>query len=180
MTATIDPATTMIATPTRPAPAPSPSTPPVASRTFGDRLAAVAVWRVAALAGVTAAVAVTAVAGVAELAGVPMEAAEKSAPAGEHIPLYAYAFSTLMSVAVGTLIAAVLYRKASRPARAFTIVALALTALSFGLPHTTGHATTATRLVLDLTHVVAAAIVIPAIAHRLGRRPARAAGTTGP
>ena len=42
-------------------------------------------------------------------------------------------------------------------------------ALSFGLPHTTRHATTATRLVLDLTHVVAAAVIVQAIAYRLGR-----------
>jgi hypothetical protein len=149
-----------------------------ASRSFGDRLADLPVWRVAALAGIVAAVAVTAVAGIAELAGVPMEAAEKSAEAGKHIPLYGYAFGVLLSVAVGTVIAAVLYRKASRPGRTFTIVAVALTALSLAGPHTTGHATTATRLVLDLTHLVAAAIVIPTIAYRLDRRPARATRAT--
>lgn len=35
------------------------------------------------------------------------------------------------------------------------------------MPHTTGHATTGTRLLLDLTHVAAGAVVIPAVAKRL-------------
>jgi hypothetical protein len=45
-----------------------------------------------------------------------------------------------------------------------------LTVVSFAGPITTGYATTATRLVLELTHVVAAAIVIPALAWRLAQR----------
>jgi len=42
--------------------------------------------------------------------------------------------------------------------------------LSFSGVITTGHATTATRLVLARTHVVAAAIVIPSLAARLRAR----------
>ena len=49
---------------------------------------------------------------------------------------------------------------------------VALTAPSMGLPITTHQATTATRLVLGLTHVAAAAIIIPAIAHQLALRKA--------
>lgn len=146
-------------------------------RSAGDRLASLPVWRVGALAGVAGAVAVTLTVVVAEAVGVPMEAAPRTADAGEHLALYNFPMSMAMSVALGTLIAAVLYRKARRPGRTFTIVALALTAISFSGPITTGHATTATRLVLELTHVVGAAIVIPALAYRLDRRPA--AATTG-
>jgi hypothetical protein len=171
MTATIDPTTSTLVVPS--------GAPASARPSLGDRLAALPVWRVSALAGLVAAVAATAVAGLAEVAGVPMEAAEKSAATGEHIPLYGYAMSTLMAVAVGTVIAAVLHRKASHPGRTFTIVAVALTLASFALPHTTGHATTATRLVLDLTHVVVAAIVIPVVAARLDRRPATAPAPAG-
>ena len=48
-------------------------------------------------------------------------------------------------------------------------VTTALTVVSFAGPITTGHATTATRLVLALTHVAAAAIVIPMLAARVAR-----------
>lgn len=99
-----------------------------------------------------------------------MEAAEKSAPAGEHIPLYGYAMSVVMSTVVGVLLAVALGRWAKRAARTFVVVTVLLTVASFALPHTTGHATTATRLVLDLTHMVAAAIVIPPLAGVLANR----------
>ena len=131
------------------------------------------VLRAGVTAGVVGAVAATLVAGVAELANVPMEAAEKSAAVGEHIPLYGYAIGTLMATAVGLVLAVALRRWATRPARTWTVVAVALTAASFALPHTTGHATTATRLVLDLTHIAAALVIVPAIADRLPRRNAR-------
>lgn len=172
-TTTVDPRTVATA---GPADAPSTTT----RRSAGDRLASLPVWRVGALAGVVSAVAVTLTVVVAEALGVPMEAAPRTADAGEHLAAYMFPLSMVMSTALGTLIAAVLYRTARRPGRTFTIVALALTAISFSGPITTGHATTATRLVLELTHVVGAAIVIPALAYRLDRRPGAATtdGTT--
>ncbi len=84
-----------------------------------------------------------------------------------------FATGTLMMVAVGIVIALLLAWKAKRPARTWVITTVVLTVISFAGPISTGHATTATRLVLSLTHVVAAAIVIPAIAHRLAQQPAR-------
>jgi Family of unknown function (DUF6069) len=124
-----------------------------------------------AVSGVVAAVATTVVVMIAEAAGAPMEAAPQGA-ALEHIPLAGYAQLTLMCVAIGVGIAIALARWAKRPARTFLVVTLGLTVLSFA-PDLTTQTTTATRLVLMLTHVVAAAIVIPAIARRLPAQATR-------
>ena len=58
------------------------------------------------------------------------------------------------------------YRKASHPAGTFVRTTLVLTALSI-VPDVVADAATSTRIVLALTHLVAAAIVIPAVASRL-------------
>ena len=131
------------------------------------RAARTPVWRVGALSGMAAAVAATAVAVAAKAVDVPMKAAPKSAEIGRSIPLNGFAVSTLACAAIGTILAVVLARKARRPARTFVVATTVLTLVSFAGPVTTGHATTATRVVLALTHVVAAAIVIPALAARL-------------
>jgi hypothetical protein len=131
------------------------------------------VWRVGVLAGLAASVAVTAVAVTAKAIDIPMMAAPKSADVGQDIPLYGYAMGTLMSTAIGTLLAVVLAWKAKRPVPVFVVITTVLTLISFAGPITTGHATTATRVVLALTHVVAAAIVIPALARSLAPRSAR-------
>ena len=52
------------------------------------------------------------------------------------------------------------------PAATFVVTTVALTALSV-VPDLTANATNATRFVLALTHLVAAAIVIPALASKL-------------
>jgi hypothetical protein len=131
------------------------------------------VWRAGAVAGVAAAAATTAVALAAKAVDVPMVAAPKSADAGRAIPMNGFAMSTLGCTVVGILIAVALDRWARHPARTFALVATALTVVSFAGPVTTGHATTATRLVLALTHVVAAAIVIPVLTARLAEREGR-------
>jgi hypothetical protein len=130
-------------------------------------------WQVGAAAGVVGAAVVALVAAVAKAADVPLEVADSSSKAPEVIPTFGFVTIMLVSAAVGIVLAMALARWAKHPARTFTIVTLALTAVSFVLPHTTHNATTATRLVLDLTHVVGAAIVIPALALALAARPAR-------
>jgi hypothetical protein len=121
------------------------------------------VWRTGLRSGLVAAVATTAIAGVASAADVPLEVA------GEAIPLAGFFQVTLLCVAVGILIARVVGRRASNPGRTWVRAAVALTALSF-VPDLTADATTATKLVLVTTHLVAAAIVIPALAGRLAER----------
>jgi hypothetical protein len=125
--------------------------------------------RVGVVAGVLGAAAATAVAVIAKAAGVPMLAAPHGAAAGKDIPLWGFATGTLMATAVGIVLAAVIARWVKRPAGTFVAVTTALAVVSFAGPITTGHATTATRLVLALTHVAAAAIVIPMLAARVAR-----------
>lgn len=113
--------------------------------------------------GATAAVATTLVAAVASAAGVSFEIA------GEAIPLLGFAQMTLLWTFVGVGIAAVCRRYASSPRSTWVKVAGALTALSF-VPDLTADTDGASIAVLMLTHVVAAAIVIPALATRLPER----------
>lgn len=113
-------------------------------------------WRSGARAGVLAAAAVTAVAVAADAAGVPLEID------GEVIPVFGYAQLTLFFTAIGVGIARALRARRST----FVAVTVALTVLSL-VPDLTIDATTATKLTLMLTHVVAAAIVIPRLAARL-------------
>jgi hypothetical protein len=149
----------------------APSTTPASRiRSF---LATAPVWAVGIVATLVAAVAVGLAAVIASAAGVPLEAAPQDASGPEDIPLWGFPLSMALMGAVGVVIALAVNRWAGRPARTWTIATLVLTAVSFAGPITTGHATTATRLVLEVTHVIGAAIVIPAVAYRLERRPAR-------
>jgi len=117
-------------------------------------------WMTGAGAGLVASGATVAVAAVARSADVSL------AVGGETIPLVGFAQVTFVAAIIGTVLAAVLARRASRPAHTFVVTTMALTALSI-VPDVLADAQTATRLVLALTHVVAAAIVIPALASRL-------------
>lgn len=124
-------------------------------------------WRVGLVGGVAAAAATTVVALAARAVDIPMMAAPNAATAAKTIPTTGYAMGTLMCTAIGTVLAIALARWTPRPAQLFVAATIALTVVSFAGPITTSNATTATRLVLALTHVVAAAIVIPALARRL-------------
>ena len=119
-------------------------------------------WRAGALAGGLAAVATTTVAAVALAVDVPVEVG------GESIPLLGFAQLTLVCTLLGVLIAKGARRWAARPSTAFVRTTVALTALSI-VPDLTADATSATKVTLILTHLVAAAIVIPALARRLAR-----------
>jgi hypothetical protein len=119
-----------------------------------------ALWGPGLLAGVLASVATTVIAAVARAADVPLEVD------GEPIPLLGFAQLTMMSVVLGVVIAAALRRWANHPRRAFTATTVVLTALSL-VPDVVIDATTGSKLVLMLTHVVAAAVVIPTVARRL-------------
>jgi hypothetical protein len=125
------------------------------------------VWRAGVRAGLTAAVATSTIAAVASAAGVSFETAP-----GEAIPVLGFAQLTLFFTAVGVLIARVIGRRSSHPRSTFVKTTVALTALSV-VPDLTMTFDAASKATLILTHVVAAAIVIPALASRLavqGRR----------
>ena len=117
-------------------------------------------WIAGATAGVVASIATFATAAVADAAGVALEVG------GQSIPLIGFAQVTLVAAIIGTALAVVSARRATRPRRAFVVTTVALTSASI-VPDVLADATTATKLALAFTHVVAAAIVIPVLASRL-------------
>jgi hypothetical protein len=118
------------------------------------------VWRTGVVSGLVASAATTAVAGTAHAAGVSLDLA------GEAIPLVGFAQLTFLCTMIGTLLAVVFARRASSPRHTFVVTTLVLTALSI-VPDVIADAAVSTRITLALTHLVAAAIVIPALSSRL-------------
>jgi len=117
-------------------------------------------WRTGLAAGATASVATTAFAAAAEAAGVSFKIA------GEAIPLPGFAQMTFVFSMIGAAIAVVLSRRAAHAERTFVRTTLALLALSF-VPDALADASASTKIALVLSHIVAAAIVIPVLASRL-------------
>jgi hypothetical protein len=107
-----------------------------------------------------ASVATMTVAAIGHAAGVSLDLA------GEPIPVTGFGVLTALFSLVGVVLAAVLRRFAARPRRAFVRTTVVLTALSL-VPDVVVDAAPQTRALLMLTHLVAAAIVIPAVARRL-------------
>ena len=116
-------------------------------------------WRAALACGAVAAAATTAIAAVAHAAGVSFEID------GEAIPLIGFTQMTLLGAVLGLVIAA-LCRRAVHPRATFVRVTVALTALSV-VPDFTMSFDAASRAVLVLCHVTAAAIIVPVLARRL-------------
>ncbi len=128
--------------------------------TSTDSTSTTPIWRRGALAGLVAAAATSAFAAGAHALDVSL------AVGGKAIPVAGFVQLTFVFTMVGTLIAAQLSHRASRPRHTFLVATLALTALSI-VPDVFADAQSVTRLTLALTHVIAAAIVIPAISSRL-------------
>jgi Family of unknown function (DUF6069) len=118
------------------------------------------VWRTGAVAGVSASAATSGFAALVGATGVSLKVR------GASIPLLGFAQVTFVAAIIGTLLAVVLSRRATRPRHTFLITTAALMLLSF-VPDVTADAQTATKVALALSHVVAASIVIPALASRL-------------
>ncbi|GAA3239940.1 DUF6069 family protein [Dactylosporangium siamense] len=116
------------------------------------------------LAGVAAtavaSVATAAVAAAGHAAGISLDMS------GAPIPVLGFAMLTAVFSLVGLGIAALLRRFARRPRATFVRVAVALTVLSL-VPDAIADSAASTKALLMLTHLVAAAIVIPAVARRL-------------
>jgi peptidoglycan/LPS O-acetylase OafA/YrhL len=123
-------------------------------------LTAKSLWATGAVAGLVASAATVAVASLARAIDVPLTVG------GQTIPLLGFAQLTFVASVIGTVLAVMMSRRASRPRQTFATTTILLTALSI-VPDVLADARTATRVALALTHVVAAAIVIPALASRL-------------
>lgn len=108
-------------------------------------------WKSGLGTGVLAAAVTTVVAVALRAAGVPLEIA------GEEIPILAFAQMVLLCTVVGIVIA----RRTQ--ASTFVKAAVVLTALSV-IPDLAADTGTASKVGLIVTHVVAAAVVIPRLA----------------
>ncbi|WP_028921889.1 DUF6069 family protein [Pseudonocardia acaciae] len=109
---------------------------------------------------------VTAAAATALVAAAGDTLGASTAISGAPIPTSGFAVLTAIFSVVGLIIATALRRFARRPRTAWLYTTVTLTVLSF-VPDVLADATVATKILLMLTHVVAAAIVIPTIARRL-------------
>ncbi len=118
------------------------------------------VGRTGVVAGVAASVATFGFAALARAIDVSLTVG------GKAIPLIGFAQVTFVAAIVGTVLAVLMARWANRPRRTFVVTTLVLTLGSF-VPDVLADAHTATKVALALSHVVAAAIVIPALASRL-------------
>lgn len=112
------------------------------------------------VAVVAASAATMAVAAGGHAAGVSLEVG------GAPIPVLGFGTLTAVFSLVGLVLAAVLSRTVRDPRRAFVRTTVVLTVLSL-VPDVIVAAGPATKALLMLTHLVAAAIVIPAVARRL-------------
>lgn len=113
-------------------------------------------------AAVAAAAATTLVAALAKAAGVEFEIPD----GGETIPLSGIAFVTGVFSVVGIVIAVALLRWSAHPVRRFTWTTASLTAISLIPPLLSG-AAAATVAALIVLHLVAAAVMIPALSRTL-------------
>jgi hypothetical protein len=116
--------------------------------------------RVGVAAAAVAAAATTTVAAAGHAAGISLDVG------GEPIPLPGFTQLTAVAALLGLALATVLVRTARNARRTFVRTTLVLTALSL-IPDLIVPADLTTRVLLMITHLVAAAIVIPAIARRL-------------
>jgi len=117
-----------------------------------------AVVPTAVLASAVAAAGTTGVAALARAAGVTFEVADTA------IPLLAFGFWTVVGAVLGLLAALAL-----RDRRRFVVLAVAGTAVSL-VPAVVAPDDAATKAVLVVLHVLAAAVRVPAIAARLPTR----------
>lgn len=125
------------------------------------------------VAGLIAAAVTSGVAAAVHAGGVSFEAD------GEMIPLVGFAQMTFQGTVVGGVVLAVLNRRSRSARRRFLHAAVALTALSC-VPSVTWPDDTATKLALVALHVLAAAIVVPALVRHARGGGGRSDAVDGP
>lgn len=128
------------------------------TRTASSSIAALVGAGAAATAAACAATVAVAAAGSA--AGVSLDVR------GGPVPVTGFAVLTAVFSLVGVGMAALMARFARSPRRTFVRTTVVLTVLSL-VPDVIADAAPGTKALLMLTHLVAAAIVIPAVARRL-------------
>lgn len=127
---------------------------------------------VSALSVLAAAVATEAYGLVVGALGVPMAAGSVAETAASPITVGMFAMGCLVCGFWGTVLAVLFARFARRPARTYLVTTLVLLAVSLVFP-LAGIGALSTRVALAFAHLIAAAIIIPAVTRRLARRPER-------
>jgi hypothetical protein len=127
------------------------------------------VWQVSYLSGLAASVAVEAWGLAARAAGVPMRAAGLGSHHATPVTVGMFAMGTMIVTFWFTFAVILIARYARNPRRVYLATALPLLALSLAIPLTASDTPTSTRLTLAAAHLIAAAIIIPAVAIRLSR-----------
>lgn len=117
-------------------------------------------WKAGVTSGLIAAAATSLTAAVARAGDVSLEIK------GESIPVSGFAVLTCVGAILGLGLATVLRRRARRPQQTFVRSTVVLTVLSM-IPDVFADTDTASRVVLAVSHLVAAAIIVPSIASRL-------------
>jgi uncharacterized membrane protein len=121
-------------------------------------------WQVGFAAALVAAAASIIVYAAARAGGVPMELTEVFADQFARMPVMNMAWAALLEGGLaGTALAAACRRWTGRPRSYFVTLAVAGLIASFALP-VTSDASTATKVVLVISHVVVAIIIVPALA----------------
>ncbi|HEX6468183.1 MAG TPA: DUF6069 family protein [Streptosporangiaceae bacterium] len=134
-------------------------------------------WQLGLGAALVAAAAGVIVYAAARAAGVPMELTEVFAHDFGRMPVLDMVWAALLEGGVaGTALAAACRRWTSRPRSSFLVLATAGLIASFVLP-ITSDASTATKVVLSISHVVVAGIIVPVLALALPRGTARNGAT---
>src|SRR5262249_42776177 len=121
-------------------------------------------WLVGLAAALVAAAASVVVYEAARAGGVPMELTEVFEDHFARMPVMNMAWAALLEGGVaGTVLAAACQRWARRPRSAFVALAMIGLIASFVLP-VASDASTATKVVLSIGHIVVAAIIVSALA----------------
>ena len=129
------------------------------------------VWQVSYLAGLAASVAVETWGLAARAAGVPMRAAGLGSHNASPVTVGMFAMGTMVVTFWFTFAVVLMARFARNPKRTYLHTALPLLVLSLAVPLTAADTAISTKLTLAAAHLMAGAIIIPAVARRLSRVP---------
>jgi hypothetical protein len=116
--------------------------------------------------------AIEAYAAIVRAAGVPMQAGAPGAHTAQHLTAGTFAAAVFLCTLTGTALALLAARFSDRPARTFAVTTVLLTAVSLASPLDAAHTAGSTKLFLACGHLIAAAIIIPALARQLPSRRA--------
>lgn len=131
-------------------------------------------WQVGLVSALIAAVASVALYMVARATGVPMELTEVFEHEFKRMPILNMAWAALLDGGVsGTVLAIACRRWATRP-RAYFLVLTTIGLLASLVLPIVSDASTATKVVLSISHLIVAGIIVPALALALPRRTTRA------